>query len=73
MADKESGEIMVVDIRLEDLTLVFVNAHKKAVENWTDGEVQEIWIDGDGNVCIAYESGKWWHYCEDKNGKIEWW
>lgn len=61
------------DLMLEDLILVFTNAHKKAIENWTNGEIQNVWIDKEGNVCIAYESGKWWHYCKDKSGKIEWW
>lgn len=61
------------DLMLEDLILIFTNAHKRAIENWTEGEIQNVWIDKDGNVCIAYESGKWWHYCKDKSGKIEWW
>lgn len=73
MVEKESGEAMIADIVLEDLVLVLTNAHKQAVENWTEGEIQEIWIDKDGYVCIAYESGKWWHYCKDKSGKVEWW
>lgn len=44
-------------------------SHKKAFEQWSEGEIKKIWIDNDGNICIEYDSGKWWHYNE--NG--EWW
>ena len=42
--------------------------HKQAVENWTEGEIEKIWFDGSGNLCIEYQSGHWWHY----NEKGEW-
>ena len=29
----------------------------------------KAWFDFEGNFCIEYESGKWWHY----NDKGEWW
>ena len=43
--------------------------HKKAFEKSRFGEIDKVWIDKDGFVCIQYESGDWWHYKE--NG--EWW
>lgn len=44
-------------------------SHKKAVEHWQEGDISKVWIDGDGVLCIEYESGKWWHY----NEAGEWW
>lgn len=43
--------------------------HKKAFEKWKEGNIDKVWIDKDGHICIQYESGKWWHY----NEKGEWW
>ncbi|MBB2184769.1 hypothetical protein H0486_18090 [Lachnospiraceae bacterium MD1] len=43
--------------------------HKKAFENWRFGEIDKVWIDKDGFICIQYDSGDWWPYKE--NG--EWW
>jgi hypothetical protein len=43
-------------------------AHRAAVEDWKDGAIAKAWIDMDGNLCIEYKSGRWWHY---NNG--EWW
>lgn len=51
----------------------YAERHKAALEYWYEGEIQKVWTDGDGNICIAYESGKWWHYRETGNGDIEWW
>ena len=47
-------------------------AHKEATENWTDGTMECFWINNDGNLCIRYSSGKWWHYKGTKEG-YEWW
>lgn len=47
-------------------------AHKEATENWTDGTMECFWFDNDGNLCIRYSSGKWWHYKGTKEG-YEWW
>lgn len=44
-------------------------AHRKAVEDWKEGGIAKVWIDGEGHICIEYESGKWWHY----NEQGEWW
>ena len=45
-------------------------AHKEDTENWTDGTMECFWFDNDGNLCIRYNSGKWWHYKKRKEG---WW
>lgn len=42
----------------------FYNRHKEAVENWTEGEPVKVWFDMNDDLCIEYESGKWWHYNE---------
>lgn len=43
--------------------------HKESLQQWNEGEPVKTWFDGNGNICIEYESGKWWHY----NEKGEWW
>lgn len=43
--------------------------HKQSSENWQEGDISKIWIDGQGNLCIEYESSNYWHY----NDKGEWW
>ena len=43
--------------------------HKKAFDNWREGNIRKIWLDKNGNICIEYESGRWWHY----NDKGQWW
>lgn len=49
--------------------------HFHAFENhdeWRDGEPVRAWYDTDGNFCLEYESGEWWHYRETASG-LEWW
>lgn len=40
--------------------------HKECVEvesgEWKEGSVKDFWKDREGNLCIQYESGSWWHY-----------
>lgn len=47
--------------------------HRKAFENpYKLGEVKKVWNDEDGNFCILYTTGKWYHY--RMNGEnLEWW
>jgi hypothetical protein len=54
---------------IEQRAVECAETHRKAFENWQEGGVKKIWIDSDGNICIEYDSGKWWHY----NEKGEWW
>lgn len=46
-----------------------VKKHRETIENWTDGTPVRSWVDEDGNLCVEYESGRWWHY----NKMGEWW
>ena len=55
--------------KMEHLTEVYFNNHKSAWEKWENGEPVKAWWDSDGNLCIEYASGKYWHY----NEKGEWW
>lgn len=50
----------------------YMETHKKAVEKWHEGAITEFWKDIQGNLCIKYESGKWWHYRTSEDGRIEW-
>lgn len=46
--------------------------HKTACESWTHGNVKDAWKDKDGNICVQYEDGTWWHYRTTPGG-VEWW
>lgn len=46
--------------------------HKSFFENWEYGDISEIWYEECCDLCIRYESGKWWHYKKNKNEWI-WW
>lgn len=54
---------------MEQKAQEYCERHKAAFENWKEGSIKKVWIDGDGNICIEYESGNWWHYNEEG----EWW
>ena len=66
---KTIAEFKELREKMEHLTEVYFNNHKSAWENWENGEPVKAWWDSDGNLCIEYESGKYWHY----NEKGEWW
>ena len=66
---KTIAEFKELKEKMEHLTEVYFNNHKSAWENWENGEPVKAWWDSDGNLCIEYENGKWWHY----NEKGEWW
>lgn len=55
--------------KMERLAKTCYENHKSAWECWNNGEPVKIWWDADGNLCIEYESGEWYHY----NPKGEWW
>lgn len=66
---KTVGEYNFVLDAMRDESQECYEAHRKACERWTHGEPTKVWLDPDGNVCIEYEDGQWWHY--GLNG--EWW
>lgn len=54
---------------MENLARANYARHKEAFEEWREGEPIKAWFDFEGNFCIEYESGKWWHY-NDKGGMV---
>lgn len=66
---KTIAEYKSVCESMENLAIANYNRHKEAFEEWKEGEPVKVWFDFEGNLCIEYESGKWWHY----NEKGEWW
>lgn len=46
--------------------------HCSSIEEWQEGHPVESWIDRNGNICVRYESGKYWHYKPDGSG-FTWW
>lgn len=50
----------------------YAKAHIDACDPWVHGGIGKTWTDGDGNTCIQYEDGCWWHYRETEDG-LEWW
>ena len=54
----------------EEVTKAY-QTHSKMYENWPYGEPVKSWKDKDGNLCIKYESGTWFHY--KTTGRIQWW
>ena len=51
----------------------FAEAHRKV---WSDpshlGAITKVWQDDDGNLCIMYSCGEWYHYRMVGN-RLEWW
>jgi hypothetical protein len=54
---------------MEQRATEYYQNHKRAFGDWQEGDISRVWTDNDGNMCIEYESGNWWHY----NDKGEWW
>ena len=51
--------------------------HRNSVEEWAEGDPVRVWLEGKdvgekSVICIAYESGRWWHYKKADNG-FAWW
>lgn len=47
-------------------------AHKAAFLKWPYKKPVKSWYDEDGNICVGYESGRWFHYKITQEG-ITWW
>lgn len=54
---------------MEQQAMTCYTLHRQAFEDWKEGEIAKVWYDIDGNLCIEYQSGNWWHY----NQHGEWW
>lgn len=61
-----------MNMKNSEVVKMYYNAHKKAFENWENGEPVNIWIDANGYICIIYKNGKWWHYTKE-GSQIVWW
>ena len=48
-------------------------AHKESFEKWPYGRMADYWTDENGNLCISYMTGKWFHYKIDSTGSVQWW
>ena len=66
---KTIAEFKAVKETMEKLIAECYQNHKSSWENWENGKPVKAWWDNDGNLCVEYENGKWWHY----NEKGEWW
>ena len=47
--------------------------HKEFIEEWKEGGVSEAWIDENNNLCVRYESGRWFHYKDLDLPFPTWW
>lgn len=56
----------------EELVDRIYQCHCSSMEEWHEGQPIKVWLDDAENICIRYESGKWWHYKPNGNGFI-WW
>ena len=66
---KTIAEYKALKASMEQRAREHFESHRGAVGDWQGGDILKVWIDGDGVLCIEYESGKWWHYSETG----EWW
>lgn len=58
---------------INSISQMCMEAHRRAFECWTEGNIVDYWEDEQGNICVRYESGNWWHY-SIRNGKVTgWW
>lgn len=58
---------------IEELTELAYRRHKAGFGEWREGEPVKSWYDDDGNICVEYESGKWWHYKDLDLPFPTWW
>ena len=66
---KTVKEFKELKVYLEQRAKEHSEEHKKAFSHWKEGDIDKVWIDKDGYMCIQYESGTWWHYSEEGT----WW
>lgn len=66
---KTIEEFKEVKARMEELAVEMSKKHCQACKDWKEGGITKVWFDKNSNLCIEYESGKWWHYNQNR----EWW
>jgi hypothetical protein len=47
--------------------------HRRNGGVWVEGDVKEYWEDVNGNLCVRYDSGRWWHYKDLDSPFPTWW
>ena len=72
---KEKGSVSMKDASGYDVDLMeeCVAEHMAAFEAWPYGDVKKVEMDKDGDLCIHYTGGMYWHYRKSRDGDIEWW
>lgn len=71
---KEKGSAPMKDAGYDvDLMEECVAEHMAAFEAWPYGDVKKVEMDKDGDLCIHYTGGMYWHYRKSRDGDIEWW
>lgn len=50
----------------------YAEIHKAAFEVDRLGIIKQIATDNEGNICIKYSNGQWFHY-RMVNDQLEWW
>lgn len=58
----------VADFTKEEIKLVQMHIDNYSEISWEN--MSSAWRDENGNLCISYENGKWYHYNTEKG---EWW
>lgn len=58
---------------LEEITQLAYKRHKEFVDEWQEGEPVEAWKEEGCEICVKYESGKWWHYKDLELPFPTWW
>ncbi|MCI8339205.1 MAG: hypothetical protein HFH62_11100 [Lachnospiraceae bacterium] len=66
------ASVRKVGDRMEQFAMRCYEAHRMAFECWNYGGIDKAWADGDGILCIRYDSGDWWHYAVE-DGLVVWW
>lgn len=70
---KTIAEFQEKQQRLADLAELAYKRHREVFENWKEGEPIKAWFDSEGNVCVEYQSGEWWHYKDLELPLPTWW
>lgn len=47
--------------------------HRQDSNVWSEGEPVRAWYDSKNNLCVEYESGKFWHYKDLDLPFPTWW
>lgn len=54
--------VEIEDNNLLEIGFLAFQRHSNEFGDWNEGEPIKIWSEENCEVCVKYESGKWWHY-----------